>query len=124
MISKAVYIIAFELLMGDLCIQSEINYAGKFETFIIILFTVAADKIFSSYRKRIINIQCQAISKQGVVTLQVNGVTLHVHHIIIFQQALTYSEVVFFYLSLRPLDRFSDHAVLDHFTFLISKLIH
>ena len=50
--------------------------------------------------------------------------TLLVHHVIVFQQTLTDTEVVFFYLLLGTLDRVGNHLVFNHFALLEAQLIH
>ena len=50
--------------------------------------------------------------------------TLFVHHVIVFQQALTDAEVVLFHLLLCTLDALRDHGVLNHLTLLESQFVH
>ena len=70
------------------------------------------------------DIHSDAFSHQGVATLAVNHGTLFVHHIIIFQQTLTDTEVVFLHLLLRTLDVFGDDGAFDTFTLLETKTVH
>ena len=53
-----------------------------------------------------------------MTTAGIDYVTLRVHHIVIFQQTFTNTEVVFFHLLLSTFNRFAQHAVFQHFTFL------
>src|SRR5258708_8813464 len=59
-----------------------------------------------------------------MTALFIDHITLLVHDVIIFQQALTDAEVVLFDFLLCPFDALGHHAVLDHFPFLITHFIH
>ena len=52
-----------------------------------------------------------------------NG-TLLVHDVVIFQQALTDTEVVFFHFLLCTFDGFGNHSVFNHLAFLETELVH
>ncbi|KAF5030810.1 hypothetical protein DSECCO2_634310 [anaerobic digester metagenome] len=49
---------------------------------------------------------------------------LRVHHVVVFQQTFTNSEVVFLHFLLGALHRFVQHIVLKHITFLEAHPIH
>ena len=70
------------------------------------------------------NVHADAFAHQRVATLRVDHRTLLVHHIIVFQQPLTDTEVVLFHLLLCPFDRVGNHLVLNHLAFLEAKLVH
>ena len=59
-----------------------------------------------------------------MATTLINHLTLLVHHIIVFQQALTNTEVVFLHLLLSTLNRLVNHWVLNHLAFLESEFVH
>ena len=54
----------------------------------------------------------------------INHFALGVHHIVVFEQVLTDTEVVLLYLTLRAFDRPRHHTGLDHFAFLQSHSVH
>ena len=66
------------------------------------------------------NIHTDSLSQQGVTSFLVDYLALRVHHIIIFQQTLTDTEVIFFHLTLCTFDGFGNHGMLDHITFLVT----
>src|SRR5258705_4596972 len=59
-----------------------------------------------------------------MLSFTIHNITLLVHYIIIFKQSLTYAKIVFLYFFLCSFNTRSDHAVLNHFTLFIAKLIH
>jgi len=59
-----------------------------------------------------------------MAAFRIDNRTLLVHHVVIFQQAFTDTEVVFFYLLLCTFDRVGNHLVLNHFTFLETEPVH
>ena len=59
-----------------------------------------------------------------MATLLVDNSTLLVHHVVIFQQALTNTEVVLFYLALCTFDAIINHLGLNHLAVLEAQLIH
>ena len=72
----------------------------------------------------ICDIHTDTFSHQRMTTFRVNYRTLLVHHVIVFQQTLTDTEVVFFHLLLSTLDGLGNHAVFNHLTFLESQFVH
>ena len=72
----------------------------------------------------IYDIHSDTFTHQGVATLGIDNCTLLIHHVIIFQQTLTDTEVVFFHLLLCTLNGVGDHLVLNHFTFLEAETVH
>ena len=50
--------------------------------------------------------------------------TLFVHDVVIFEQALTDAEVVFFHFLLRPLDARINHRRFDHLALFEAQLVH
>ena len=59
-----------------------------------------------------------------MATLLVDDGTLLVHHIVVFEQALTDAEVVLLDLLLCALDALRDHAALDTLAFLEAHTVH
>ncbi|MNE91913.1 hypothetical protein D3C80_1895830 [compost metagenome] len=54
----------------------------------------------------------------------VDLVTLCIHYIIVFQQALTDTKVIFFYFFLCTFDRFGDHTVLQYLALFVAHSVH
>ena len=59
-----------------------------------------------------------------MTALFVNHRALLVHHIIVFEEALTDTKVVFFHLLLRTFDAGVYHRRFEHFTFLEAEFVH
>ena len=59
-----------------------------------------------------------------MVALGVDEVTLLVHHIVVFNQALADAEVVLLHFLLRTFDGTGNHRVLDHLALLESHTVH
>ena len=59
-----------------------------------------------------------------MLTFAVDRFPLDVHDIIIFEQSLTDTKVVFFNFFLRTLDRLGHHRMLDHFSILMTHAVH
>jgi hypothetical protein len=52
------------------------------------------------------DVDFEPVAKQGMTAAFVNHFALRVHHIVVFEQTLTYAKVVFFYFLLCPFNRF------------------
>src|SRR5690606_35775235 len=72
----------------------------------------------------IAKIHYQAITGQSIFPLFVNRLPLNIHDVIILQQSLPYSKVVFLHLFLSSFYRPGHHPVLDHFPFFESHTVH
>ena len=70
------------------------------------------------------DIHTDALTHQCVAALGVDYGTLLVHHVVVFQQTFTDTEVVFLHLLLCPFDGLGYHAVLNHLTLLEAQLVH
>ena len=131
---------AFEVLHGNVeCLfcQSILLFIAEFffsersfhsqclEQFHLTTFVVVIlDCIRATVPDHIYDIHTDTFAHQSVATLGVNNGTLLVHHVIVFQQTFTDTEVVFFHLLLCTFDRVGDHLVLDHFAFLETEFVH
>ena len=83
--------------------------------------------IYNSIRRIIDGIQdieADTFTHQGVATSRIDDITLRVHHIVVFQQTLTDTEVILLDLLLRPLYGFAQHTVFQNLAFLESELVH
>jgi len=58
-----------------------------------------------------------------VVTLGVDDATLGIHHVVVFEQALTDTVVVLLYAALSILYRLRHHIVLYHLVFLEAEAV-
>ena len=94
------------------------------ETFQIISLLVFFHQRLAYIIHIIGNIHSDSLSQQRMTSFLVDHLTLRVHHVVIFQQTLTNTEVVFLHLTLRTFDRFGNHGMLDHVTFFMSQTIH
>ena len=70
------------------------------------------------------DVHAEALAHEGVAAFLVDHGALLVHHVVVFEQALTHSEVVLFDLLLCTLDAVVDHRVLDHLAVLEAEAVH
>ena len=70
------------------------------------------------------DIHTDTLTHQGVTTFLVDDGTLFVHHVIIFNQTLTDTEVVLLNFLLGALDTLRDHRTLNHLTLLETQTVH
>ena len=82
------------------------------------------DEQASCIVERVHDVHLDTLTHEGVATTLVDDLTLGVHHVIVLEEALTDTEVVFLDLLLGALDGLVEHAVLEYFTFLEAHLIH
>ena len=74
------------------------------ELLLATLIVVGLDNVDHTVPKDIGYVHTDALTHEGMAAFLVDDGTLFVHHIIIFEQAFTYSEVVLLYLLLSFLD--------------------
>ena len=94
------------------------------ETFVIIVRVISIHRICKSIVDSIYRFHADSFAEEGMVATEVNYFTLHIHHVVVFEQAFTDSEVVLFYLLLGALNRFRNHRVLNHLTLLETEAVH
>ena len=82
------------------------------------------DQRFGQALEHVVQIDGQALTREGIIALGVDSLALDVHDIIVLEQTLADAEVVLFDFSLRTLDRLRDHRVLDHLALFVTHLIH
>ena len=82
------------------------------------------DEQASSIVECVHDVHLDTLTHKGVATALVDDLTLGVHHVIVLEEALTDTEVVFLDLLLGALDSLVEHAVLEYFTFLKAHLVH
>ena len=70
------------------------------------------------------DIHADTLTHQGVATFLVDDGTLLVHHVIILEEVLTDTEVVFLHLLLGALDTLGDHRALDPLAILKAETVH
>lgn len=54
----------------------------------------------------------------------VDDLALGVHHVVVFEQSFTDTEVVFFDLALGPFDGLGNHRVFNHLALFKSETVH
>ena len=72
----------------------------------------------------VVDIHCEPVAKQRVAAFFINGFALDIHHIVILQEPLTRTKVVFFHLLLRPFDAVGHHRMLNDVPFFVSHFVH
>ena len=70
------------------------------------------------------DIHTDTLTHEGVAALLVDDRTLLVHHIIVFEQVLTDTEVVLLHLLLGALNAAADHRAFDTLTILEAEAVH
>ena len=70
------------------------------------------------------DVHADALTHESVTTLLVDNGTLLVHHVVIFEQVLTDTEVVLLNLLLCALDALRNHGALDTLAILEAELVH
>ena len=74
--------------------------------------------------ERIHHVHLDALTHEGMATTLVDDFALRVHHIVILEETLTDTEVIFLYLLLCTFNGLVQHAVLKYFSFLKAHLVH
>ena len=88
------------------------------------LVVVAVDDSYHTVPYHVGDIHSDTLTHECVATLLIYYGTLLVHHVVVFEQTLTYTEVVFLHLLLCALDASADHWCLDTFALLESESVH
>ena len=70
------------------------------------------------------DIHADTLSHERMTATFVNHLTLLIHDVIVFEEALTDSEVVLLHLLLSALDGLVDHRMFNHLTLLESESVH
>ena len=89
-------------------------------TLVIVVLKDVADAV----PNHVAYVHAETFADEGVTTLLVDNRTLLVHYVIILQQVLTNTEVVFLDTLLCILNAASNHAVLNHLAILEAKAVH
>ena len=72
----------------------------------------------------VVQVDLDAFAVECVAAARVDHLALRVHHVVVFQQTFTDTEVVFLYLLLGTFYGLAQHIVLQNLAFLETKLIH
>ena len=88
-------------------------------TFIIIVF----DSIGTTVPNHVHDIHTDTFAHQSVAAFGVHYCTLFIHHVVIFQQAFTDAEVVFFHTFLCLFDGVRHHFVFNRLAFLQAEAV-
>ena len=94
------------------------------ELFLCTIEIIVIDDIQAAVPNNVGDIHADTLTHQGVTTLFIDNGTLTVHHVIILQEVLTDTEVVFLNLALGTLDALADHRTLDTLAILETKTVH
>ena len=94
-----------KLLFGEWAFHCKYFQELFFASFVVI----ALDNAYTTVPDDIRNIHTNTLTHQCVTTLLIDNRTLLVHDVIVFQQTLTDTEVVFFNLLLGTLDTIRYH---------------
>ena len=117
---KFLFLLVTELLFVERSFHSECLQEVHFAVFVVGSFNSSGNTI----PDHVHDVHADTLTHQGMTTFGIHNGTLFVHYVIIFQQAFTDTEVVFFHLLLCTLNGVGDHLVLDHFTFLEAEAVH
>ena len=94
------------------------------EGFLASLVVVLLDNVADAVPEDIGDVHADALTHQGVAALLIDHGALLVHHVVVFQQALTDTEVVFLHLLLGALDALGNHRTLNTLTFVEAQTVH
>ena len=114
----------FHLVFVERHRHTEVRQHVHLQCFVVLVFLMRRDERLAKVVHHVVDIDLQTLAKQGVVTFLVDSLTLHVHHVVVVQEVLTYAEVVLFDLLLCLLDLFRYHRMLNHLAFLHSETVH
>ena len=119
-------LLQFLALYGQELFVGERNLHSKDveELLLAALVIVLLDDVDHAVPHHVRDIHADALTHQGMAALLVYNGALLVHHVIIFQQALTNTEVVLLDLLLGALYLFRYHRTLNHLALLESKAVH
>ena len=121
---ELIFLAATELVLVKRNLNRKSLHHVELKSLVVVGSTGIRKNSFGRLVDHIRDIHTDTLSHQGVTTLCVDEVTLLVHHIVVFDQALTDTEVILLHFLLRPLDGTRYHTVLDHLTFLESHTVH
>ena len=122
-----------ERLLGDgvlalvyKLLAAERTFHGKhFHEFILAsLIVVFLYDAYNAVPNDVRDVHADALAHECMLALFVYNGTLLVHHVVVFEQALTYAEVVFLNLFLCMLDAARNHRALDTVALLKPELVH
>ena len=88
------------------------------------LIVVCLDDVGHTVPDGVRDIHADTLTHQRMTTLRVNDSTLFVHHVVVFQQTFTDTEVVLLNLSLSTFNLLGNHRALEHLALLEAELVH
>ena len=109
-----------ELLLGE----GRLHGKDAEHLFLDALVVVVLNGFHTAVPNHVGDVHAKAFADEGVTTFGIDYRTLFVHHIVVFQQALTDAEVVLLDFLLGILDGLADHAVLQHLALLETHAVH
>ena len=119
----------FALFHGTEFLLIERHFHGKNlehlhrQVFVIARTVIGIGQRLYRVIEHIHNIDADTFSHQSMVTLGINHITLCIHHIVVFEQSLTDSEVILLYPTLGVLDGLGNHIVFDHLIFFKTQTV-
>ena len=111
---------ADEFFFGEGALHGEDLNECLFATFVI----VGLYDVYNAVPDNVGDVHAYAFAHQGVASFLVNHGTLLVHHVVVFEQVLTNTEVVFLYLLLCTLYTLRNHWTFDALAILKTKSVH
>ena len=97
---------------------------GFQEVFLATYIIIRVDDVDTSIPNDVRDVHTDTLTHQCVAPFLVNHGALFVHHVIVFQQMLTNTEVVFFHFLLCALDALRNHRALNALSIFESQAIH
>lgn len=89
-----------------------------------IVFAVRVDEGLRVVHHDVVQVDLDPFSVERMAALGVDHLALCVHHVVVFEQAFTDTEVVLFDFALGPFDRPRHHTGLDHFSLFEAHTVH
>ena len=94
------------------------------ELFLAAFIVIVLNDIYTTVPNNVRDIHTDTLTHQSMTTLFIDNRTLFIHYVIIFQQTLTDTEVVFFNLLLSTLNTIWNHWTLNTLTIFKAESIH
>ena len=111
----------------EFLVEARLDGKGSHHIFgegaVVVLFCTLREYL-GAVLHHIHHVDLDTVSDEGVAALGVDDLTLGVHHVVVFEQALTYAEVVLLDLLLGAFYGVGKHSALESFIVLHSKLVH
>src|SRR5690606_25808150 len=113
-----------KLVTRDFIIYAEYTKRIESQAFVVAGSGSIDDHVFDGIVEHGEDVELETLSIKCVPPAPVDDLALRVHHVVVFQEALADTKVVFFHFLLGALYRIGDHPVLDDLSLLQAQAVH